>query len=164
MSTLDRTSDKPVVCRYDSSITPAHAGKHYPVFLDEGVDSGAYDHPVVSLQTNAAVNTRVWGELGSVDPDTETCQVYRKGLLYLRSEAAYDKANNGKMIVYSATKDQVYPLTIAASTAFADLAAATAAVNGLTAVLLGAIDSIIQEGGFTIQEDGNDVNILKCRR
>ena len=164
MSTLDRTSDKPVVCRYDSSITKEHANKHYPVLLDIGTETGSYDHPEVSLQASAADNTRVWAELGSVDPDTGTCQVYTKGLMYFRAAATYDKADNGKPVLYSGTKDQVKVLSIPVATDFADLAAATAAFNGLAAMLSNIVNAPILEGGFTIQEDGNTVNILKCRR
>ena len=139
MSTLDRTSDKPIVCRYDSSITKDHADKHYPVKLDVVAETGAYDHPTVALQ-GTADGIRIWGELGSVDPDTGTCQVYTKGLMYLRAKAAYDKADNGKSVVASDEANTVAPTTTA------------------------AVAPPILEGGFTIQEDGNDVNILKCRR
>ena len=154
MSTLDRTSDKPIVCRYDDTIKAEHAGRHFPVFLATDGETGAYDHPKVSLQGSAAENARVWAELGSVDPDTETCQVYRRGLMYFRSKAAYDDANDGSPVSYSDTANQVKVIDFSSPT---------------VALLQGAIDAPIQEGGFKITETGSDgaeteINILKCRR
>ena len=154
MSTLDRTSDKPIVCRYDSSITKDHSGRHFPVFLATDGETGAYDHPKVSLQASASEDARVWAELGSVDPDTKTCQVYRRGLMYFRSKAAYDDANDGSLISYSDVANQVKVIDFSSPT---------------IALLQGAIDAPIQEGGLTITETADDgtettINILKCRR
>ena len=155
MSTLDRTSDKPVLCRYDTAtISKEVSNRHYPVMLSIGSDNDEYDHPTVLLQVSVAENQRVWGELGAVYEDTGLCQVYRKGLLYFRAKEAYDDANDGKPVSYSDSHHELKPIDLSTPS---------------IALLSGAIDAPIQEGGFEItelDEDGNDdtIYILKCRR
>ena len=158
MSTFDRGSDKPIVCRISDKITREHANRHFPVLLDTDGETGAYDHPKVTLKDGIGGGQRIWGELGSVDEDAGLCQVYRTGLMYLRSSQLHQGRFNGHYIDFST---QPYLASVPLPT-----------INNLTTALIAgisALDPIICEGGFTIRErDANGtirtVYILKCRR
>ena len=158
MSTLDRGSDKPIVCRISDKITREHANRHFPVMLDTDGETGAYDHPKVTLKDGTGGSQRVWGELGSVDEDAGLCQVHRTGLMYLRSSQPHQGIFNGHYIDFSAQPNLAsVPLPIPNSVSAAIIAGVS------------ALDPIICEGGFTITETDADgttttVNILKCRR
>ena len=156
MSNFDRGSDKPIVCRIDSSITREHANRHFPVALATDGETGKYSHPKVALQSAANDTGRIWGELGSVDEDTGLCQVYRTGLMYFRSNKNYTASLNGHVVTFSdaANYAKVNAVTVLPNTNIA----------GFLPVWSASIDPIMAEGSFLIQEDGNDIRIIKGRR
>jgi len=152
---VDRSRHAPITCKYNSTITKAHANRHFPVILDVSVEAGQFDFPTVGIQgATAAENAKIHGELLGVYPETETCEVQFEGLQYYRAKEAYAMANNGDPIAMSDTADQVKPVATVGDTSGGDVSA--------------LIDAIVHaphiEGGFTIDESGTTINILKCRR
>ena len=113
---VDRSRHAPITCKYDSTITKAHANRHFPVIIDVAVETGEFDMPTVGLRASTAgANARVWGELLSVFPETKTCEVQFEGLQYYRAAAAYARANNGDPIILPGTT--VTSATVAIDTA-----------------------------------------------
>lgn len=151
---VDRSRHAPITCKYNSSITKAHANRHFPVILDATAVQGRFDFPTVGIQgATAAENVVVYGELLGVNPENETCEVQFEGLMYLRAKAAYVIANKGLPVALSDTADQVKPVTVG-DTSSGDMSA-----------LINAIINAPQvEGGFSIDESGTTINIYKCRK
>lgn len=101
---VDRSRHAPVTCKYNSSITKAHENRHFPVILDVAVATGLFDMPTVGFRgSDASENTKIWGELLSVYPETKTCEVQFEGLQYYRAKAAYAMANNGDPVILPGT-------------------------------------------------------------
>ena len=152
---LDRSRHAPITCKYNASITKAHENRHFPVRLDVAVAAGQYDFPTVGIQgATAAENAVVWGELLEVNTDNKTCSVQFEGILYLRAKEAYAMANNGDPVAMSDAADQVKPIASVGDTSGSDVSALVNAIANAPVI----------EGGFTINDSGATVNILKCRK
>ena len=148
----DRSRHAPITCKYNSTITEAHQNRFFAVTV-AAVATDEFDFPTVGIQSSASENAAVFGELLEVNTENDTCAVQVEGLMYLRAKDTYAAANQGEFVSFSDTANQVKVAAIDNTD-----------VGTISTTIKPLLNAPKIEGGFTIDESGTTVNILKCRK